>query len=494
MNTIIWWLESPWQLRALVFALSFFACFVGPWLHSQSLLTNRLAARKPLEEKSETASALRAEAPVQQAEEKAKVPASQEQVSVQEKVPAPASAEEKKAEEHAHPQAESPVHAAPSPVREQAVAKATPAPVEAKAEVQKEQVPAPAQASVEAASAPVMQETAPTPAPVMPVPVEAKAPVQQEQAPAPAKAPIEQVPVPANQDEATVHEPASLAISKAQPNGGFTIVSQSTSVIPVLAGSAVEKQDLAASTDKGGSADVEVYVLSNKGLRRPNRVADVSNGELSAILDSDDFAKAAARFDTVACVGLGSRSMALSAQEIKRLIDNRAVQLCGVIAKKPYISANTKLYGLPLGQELDSAPSEKERSLIIVGIKNAKGDLADTSIQKKMVSEIIRGGKIANFQAGKYSEVASGNELRYIEVKNGGVIKNRPIKSFVVKPGYGPLHDAHRHSFAAHHKRCGDTAGSRTLSVSRKLSRSQASADASRSKMHHGCGIFDFPF
>jgi len=179
-----------------------------------------------------------------------------------------------------------------------------------------------------------------------------------------------------------------------------------------------------------------------------------------------------------------------------RLIDNRAVHLCGIIARKPYVSMNTKLYGLPLGQQLASAPSEKEKVLIIIGIKNAKGDLADAAVQKKMVSEIIRGGKIANFPLSNYSEIASGKELRYIEVRGGkGSYKNRPIKSSTVKPGYASQHEGHRQSFSAHHKRCGASAGSRTLPMAhKKVSRSKAHAEASVSRMHRGCGIFDFPF
>ena len=527
MNAIIWWLESPWQLRALVFALSFFVCFVVPWMHSQSLLISRLAAKSPLEEKSEVVPAPKADAPAQHAMEQAKAPVSQDQAPVQEKAPpqpAPASVEEKApaAQEQGHPQAEGPVHATQVPVevpvheqaaapveataapakQGQAPASVQGAPASAEAPVQQEQVPPAAQALVEATPAPAVQEQAPAvaPAPVLPAPVEAKAPVHQEQVPIPAQAPVEKTPAlseqkaAAGQEQSAVHEPVPPATAKAVLAGGFDIVNQSTSVIPVAAGSSVEKQELAAATEKGGSADVEIYVLSGKGLRRPNRVVDPSNDELSAVLGSDDFAKAAARYDTVACVGLGWRNTGLSTQDIKRLIDHRAVQLCGIIARKPYVSANTKLYGLPLGQQMDSAPSEKERaqkSLIIVGIKNAKGDLADAAVQKKMVSEIIRGGKIANFPLGKYSEVASGNELRYIEVKNGSATKNRPIKSSTVKPGYGPLQEAHRHSLAAHHKRCGASSASRALPISgKKVSRSQASGEA----RHHGCGIFDFPF
>ena len=124
MNAIIWWLESPWQLRAIVFTLSFFVCFVGPWLHNQSLLSSRIAARNPLEEKSETVPAPKAEVPHQDAEAQAKVPAPQEQATVQEKA-ALALAEEKGAAQHeqAPSEAAAPVHAmqvpAEAPVREE---------------------------------------------------------------------------------------------------------------------------------------------------------------------------------------------------------------------------------------------------------------------------------------------------------------------------------------------------------------------------------------
>ncbi len=494
MNAIIWWLESPWQLRALVFALSFFVCFVAPWLHNQSLLTSRVAARKLLEEKSETISVPKADVPHQDAEAQATVPAPQEQVPVQGKAsPAPAQA----MHEQAPSRAEAPVHAMQVP---------------AEAPVQEEQASAPA---------PVAQASAPASAQVEPLPVETKTTAGREQVAAPAQAPVvtvpameERAPAPpppavneaagpsetkasARQEQAAVQTPAPSAASEAQTAGAFKIVSQSPGVIPVSAGSPVEKQEFAVSTENGGSAEVEVYVLSGGNLRRSNRVVDPLNGsaEVSAVLDSDVFAKAAALYDTVACVGLGSRSTGLSTQEIARLIDNRAVQLCGIIARKPYLSTNTKLYGLPLGQQTELARPENERaqkSLIIIGLRNTKSDLTDAAVQKKMISEIIRGGKITNLTLSNYSEVASGKELRYIEVK--GASNNRPIKSSVVKPAYAPQREIHRMS-PLRHKRCGAKAASRIHIVrSRKLSRFHTNADTSGRKTHSGCGLFDFPF
>ena len=586
MNAIIWWLKSPWQLRALVFALSFFVCFVAPWLHNQSLLTSR--ARKPFEEKSETVSVPKAEVPHQDAEAQAKVPAPQKQMPVQERA-APASAVDKGAaqNEQASSKAEAPVQAMQAPVREEQAsvpvpvaqaptpamqeqgpdsAQVEPRPVETMTIAGQEQVKAPALAPVEIAPAPAMKELAPTPAQVAPLEVEAKVPTEHQQVPTPALAPVEMAPAPAmkelaptpaqvaplaveakvatehqqvptpalapvatipvpsmeegtsapppaaveeaaalsepkapaRQDQAAVQESAPSAAPKAQPAGGFKIISQSASVIPVSAASSVEKQEFAASTENGGSAEVEVYVLVNKAgrnLRRSKRVVDQSNGraELSGVLDSDAFTKAAALYDTVACVGLGSRSTGVSAQEVARLIDNRGVQLCGIIARKPYVSINTKLYGLPLGQQMDSARPAKERaqrSLIIIGVRNTKGDLTDAGVQKKMVTEIIRGGKIANFPLSNYSEVASGKELRYIEVKGGN--NNRPIKSSAVKPGYR-LQQEVQTLLSGRHKRCG--AASRTHLVgSKKVSRSHANAETSGRKTHPGCSLFDFPF
>ena len=505
MNAIIWWLKSTWQLRALVFTLSFFVCFVGPWLHTQSLLTSRIATRNPLEEKSETVSAPKAEVLHQDAEAQAKVPAPQEQATVQEKA-APASAEEKSAAHHeqAPSKAEAPVHAmqvpAVAPVREEPAS--APAPVaQAPASAMQVQVPARAQVApspIEAkATAGHEQISAVTQAPVVTVPV----PAMEERASAPPPATVEEAPVlsepkaPARQEQAAVPAPAPSAASKAQPAGGFKIVSQSASVLSFPAASPVEKQEFAAFSENGGSAEVEVYVLSNKAgrsLRQSNRVVDQSNdrAELSVILDSDAFAKAAALYDTVACVGLGSRSRELSPQEITRL-----TQLCGIIARKPYVSTNTKLYGLPLGRQMEPARPEKEsaqKSLIIIGLRNTKGDLTDAAVQKKMVSEIIRGGSIANLPLNNYSEVASGKELHYIEVKGG--TNNRPIKSSAVKSAYALQREIQR-LLSTHHKRCGASAASRPhLVQSEKVSPSHANAETSGRKTHSGCSLFDFPF
>jgi hypothetical protein len=549
MNTIILWLESPWQLRALVFALSFFVCFVAPWLHNQSLLTSRIAARKPLEEKSETVSVPKAEVPHQDAEVLAKVPAPQEQTTLQEKAATAAVEENGIAQHEPSPSkaeaqvpamqapAEAPVPeeqasvpvpvahaptpairveapasaqvephpedtkataeiAPPSAMKEPASAPAQDEPPQGKTRtaVRQELVTVPEQAPVEVVPAPAMKEIASGPAQVAPPPVVLKAPAQNEQVPVPADAPVVSEPkAPVRQEQAEVQAPAPSAASKAQSAGGFKIVSQSAGDIPVPAAGPVEKQGFVASTESGGSAEVEVYVLSNKAgrnLLRSNRVVDQSNGraELSAILDSDVFAKAAARYDTVACVGLGSRSKGLSTQEITRL-----TQLCGAIARKPFVSMNTKLYGLPLGLPMNLARPEKERarrSLIIIGLRNTKGDLTDASVQKQMVSEIIRGGRIANFPLSDYSEVASGKALRYIEVKGGN--NNRPIKLSAVKPSYAIQRDR---LASPRHKPCGASGASRThLTRSKKVSRSHANAETPGRKTHQGCGLFDFPF
>jgi hypothetical protein len=144
---------------------------------------------------------------------------------------------------------------------------------------------------------------------------------------------------------------------------------------------------------------------------------------------------------------------------------------------------------------MNSARPEKEkagRSLIIIGLRNTKGDLTDAAVQKQMVSEIIRGDKIANFPLSNYSEVASGKELRYIEVKGGN--NNRPIRSSAVKPAYALQREIQK-LLSARHKSCGAGAASRThLAGSKKISRSHANAETTERKSHPGCGLFDFPF
>ena len=209
------------------------------------------------------------------------------------------------------------------------------APVQATAPLQQEQVPVQGALATEWGAAPV----------------EAKAPLQQEAA-VPAQAPFqqEQVSVPA-----TAPSPSAVAPAQ-QFTGGFNITSKSPISTP--AGGPVEKQELAVSTESGGTAEVEVHLLSNRAspdLAEPTGLLMQSNrrADLSTFLDSDAFAKAVSFYHSVICVGLGSRSSSLSTQEIMRLVDNRAVHLCGILSRKPYVSVNTKLYGLPLGQEID---------------------------------------------------------------------------------------------------------------------------------------------
>lgn len=381
MSAIIWWLESPWQLRALVFILSFFVCFAGPWLHSQSLLTSRLAARKSLAQNTESVPA-----PLQ---EKATVQPSQ-----------------------ASPKPEAPVEEKQTVIKPEA-------PVQGWQPTVKEEASAKPEAPAQEKQAAIKPEAA----------VQGWQPAVKEEAPAQA----------AGKAKAPALEPALSAAPAAQHfSGGFDIVSKSTAALPIPGGGPVEKQEFAVSTEHGGAAIVDAYVLSNRAswaIRRSDRFVDSSNRrtDLSAVLDSDAFAKAAAAYDAVICVGLGSRSTTLSPQEVMRLIDHRAVHLCGVLSRKPYVSANAKLYGLPLGQHVDQAANmseteKKQRSLIIIGIRSAKGDLADAAVQKKMISEIVRSDRIANFPLSSYSEAAPGKELRYIEVKGGSFpYKNRPV-------------------------------------------------------------------
>ncbi len=337
MSAIIWWLELSWYLRALVFALSFFVCFVAPWLHGEGLLISSIPAQKPLAEKSETISAPKAERFVQQAEEQRTAPTPKVE-ALEEKAlpePAPKAAEEKAPAEEVHARAEVPVSptvpaqvetAAAPAMQEHAAAEPhpteAPAPVsheEAVAPVEQaaapavhEQATAPAQveprpavtheapasheeapvpAPVEIAEAPAVQEHAAAPVLAEPHPAETRAPASHEEAPAPvpaevplgeaapapqepaaapiqaeAKAPAHHEETPAlaqHEAEKVPEQPADASVTpKAQPTGRFNIV-QGASAIAVPASEAVEKQDFTASTENGGSADIEVYVVPN---------------------------------------------------------------------------------------------------------------------------------------------------------------------------------------------------------------------------------------
>ncbi len=149
------------------------------------------------------------------------------------------------------------------------------------------------------------------------------------------------------------------------------------------------------------------------------------------MFDDGAFAKAASLYDAVICVSLGSRNAPRSTPELIELAARRGARLCGVLSRKPYISKNARLYGLPLAQVADASgrPSEKEsrqRSLIVIGIKSAKGDLADFSMQKKMISEIVHERRIADLNL----KAADGTELRYIEVKDVRLPrKHKPVRA-----------------------------------------------------------------
>jgi hypothetical protein len=383
MNSIIWWLESPWQIRAFVFFLSFVACFVAPWLYSSGTL-GMTASRKSLLTENDAKPALTVEAPLPQAQ---------------------------------------------SPALEKAASQQAPALAQAKAPLQETQAPVLAPAS-DQAEAPPQQAQALVPAPA---PDQAEAPPQQAQAPIPAAAP--------SQPErlAAVDAPALSAPAAAQFAGGFHISNTAKSALSIPSGSPVEKQEISVTSESGGTAKVDVYLLSNRAnwsFGRSDRFVDASNRhiELSSVLNNDAFAKKFRVYDAVICLGLGSRSRVLSIKETNRLVDKRAVHLCGLLAGKPFVRHNAKIFGLPLGQNLEAkagSPEEerKQRSIVIIGIKSATGDLAGTAKQKKMISEIIRGDKLSNFPLSSYSEVTSGKELRYIEAKPVKLRhKRRPIK------------------------------------------------------------------
>ncbi len=284
---------------------------------------------------------------------------------------------------------------------------------------------APAAHEQAAAAAPAHKEDE-APAPKAEAPAQTAAPVPQSEAPAQPLLPQAQAPAP--------QTAPSAAPEAEKPAGEFKIDSKGGAAISVLALGLVEKQLVSVSTPGGGSADVEVHVLPKGSILPPAGRAASRQADPSSFLDADAFAKAAAAYDAVVCVGLGSRGGALSTEDILRLANNQAVQLCGVISRKPYVSKNTRLYGLPLAQDLDSAAAAKaksETSLVVVGIRSAKGDLSDTAKQKKMVAEIIRNLKIEN---ASYAEAGPEKTFHYIEVKGGNhPFRNKPVKHGAVR-------------------------------------------------------------
>ena len=453
MNAIIWWLESPWQLRALVFILSFFVCFVGPWLHSQSVLTSRLLAKKLHDQYHGVVLAPKAEGLLQTGQEA--LPASEGHTQHQD---APGAVE-------------APHLADQGQLKAPAVQETVPAqsPVEAA-------VPAEtASASADHPAVPAQEATAPqqVPAPAAPAPA-AAAPVPQDHAPAASTEHTEETQVPAEPKAPAKQEQAGIQPSApAAPASGFTIVNRGMRA-------AARRQDLAVSTGSGGSADVEVYVLS--------KVRDPRN---AAILDSDAFAKTAAHYDAIVCAGSGPGN---AAKNNARSNDGGAVELCRILARKPFIPANAKLYGLPLpGKE--AAP----RSLTIIGIKNVKGDLADPAIQKKLILDIINSGKIANFPAGNSAGTGPEKELPFIEVKREAATHEiRPVRTAAVKRAYAYQSKGPERNFpvvhAVIHKSGKASGNTRHFAKHDKIAVQPVAETQGSNKTHQRCGLFDFPF
>lgn len=512
MSAIIWWLESPWQLRAFVFIISFFVCFVGPYLHSQSLQNSSLPARKLSEEKSETALAPQDEGHLRQAAPSAEAARlAQDKVEIQ-PAPAPAPALDKDVTAHEGlPSTEGERHADQD-------SKEVPAPQEPAALQEPASVPAqsaalPAGGATGDAESPSPEnvtagQTPPVPTATaqaqdqagFPAAPEIKTPVQPEQTPfKPEQVPastsgrIEEAKAPSAPQSPASEEPAATqapASAAAQAVHGFTIVSQGVQTVKALPGRSVERQDLAVSTENG-SAEVEVYVLPLSQDRRPPSPRET--GDLaSALLDSSAFARAAARYDTIACAGLSPKDATLSRRNVASVTEGGALQFCGVLARKPYVPLHAKIFGLPLKQEPESAASSgKERALwpvAIIGIKNAKGDLAGAAMQKTMVSSIVFGGKITNFPLGGFAGSAPDKELLSIEVKRETArAKNRPVRSATVKRGYAHERGTRLQTLLKRHKQ-------KCPHVHTRISRRDANAETPESKPLLRCALFDFPF
>jgi len=83
---------------------------------------------------------------------------------------------------------------------------------------------------------------------------------------------------------------------------------------------------------------------------------------------------------------------------------------------------NAKLYGLPLARALDGARRAEKRRMrphIVVGIKSAKGDLADFATQRRMIANLIRENRIAAGGPGESPKATAVKPPRYVAVKGG---------------------------------------------------------------------------
>lgn len=481
MSAIIWWLESPWHLRALVFLLSFFLCFVAPWLYSQGWLGERkLPDEKPV-------AVLAPKPPAVTSDRAQKSAAQQAQALAQlpEAGPAPVVAHEDAAQLRAPAQAlvgSRPAETVASPHEQSS---AHPTQSAAQAEVRHDQAPAQLESHAAKAVPDQGQESPASPqnlaAPVPPPaahaeadasPAQARPAVEVEAAAAPAKP--EDKPLSPAEPKAPAEEKQAAVVPELPSTetvaGSFIIDDRGSRTLAAASGRSVEVQRLAVSSESGGSADVAVYRLpSEAGPRR------------SAILDSDAFAKAAASYDTFACIGLLPPNKAGSAGDVSRLLESGAVKLCGVIARKPYVSANAKLYGVPV-DALPLAPSDKQKAQtlqVVIGLKNAKGDLTNAAVQKKLVSEIVKNGKILKLTA----EAAPETELHYIEVKCATATPlNRPVKSHVVKRSTVTHEQSLRQPYGSQQHR----------NAAKKISHARATAE--KRNAFPGCRVLDFSF
>ena len=285
------------------------------------------------------------------------------------------------------------------------------------------------------AEPPAKTAQAPRPDAETPVPHE-EAPHEQPQALAetPAKrpeAPVEQPAAPAKQPETPAapapHEavaakpPVEPAAPAAQPPAAaFSFASKPASALSLPALGRVERQEISVATKTGGSAEVEVHVLPGSAGGRAS--ARASRRGLSAYLESGAFPKGARPSDAVVCVGLGSRGEPVSTPELLRRANHGDYALCGILARRPNLSKNAKLYGLPLAQALEAggrAGNRRVQPNIVVGIRAAKGDLAEFATQRKMIAELIRENRIAPAGFGESPKTPAARQDRYIAVKGG---------------------------------------------------------------------------
>ncbi len=187
---------------------------------------------------------------------------------------------------------------------------------------------------------------------------------------------------------------------------------------------------LNVETDHGDKAKLTVYMLYDSAAWRFGSSSELKNYSrnkpvsLSEFLDSSEFSKDVQDTDAIVCLGLASALAKGDIQQTVALSDARATYLCGAVSRRIHEKAGcTEVFGIPLGYnrnanvEQNTEEERKQRSVVILGIRETSGVLSTDEGHKKIVSLMLEQGIVDNFRFGDYSEVAPGNPLHYLMIK-----------------------------------------------------------------------------